>query len=109
MSITAALLKQLNSADDDRIIRAMNALRYGDMEVAIIRNDETLTAEVTSYVVLGKKNPVEKITTYSVLLTPDHYECSCKDFQYRSTICKHVVCAAMVGQQAMEQEQKQAA
>ena len=109
MSITVALLKQISGADDDRVIRALEALKTGAMRVNIRYNAGVLTAEVTSTVVLGKKKPVEKTETYVTLLTPTHYECSCKDWQYRSVICKHLLAAAFIAQEEHEEERKQAA
>lgn len=109
MAIAQSLLNQISRADDERIIRAMDALRYGDMEVAILHNDGCLTAEVTSYTVTGKKNPVEKITTYRVLIAPTHSECSCKDWEFRHPIvCKHQIAACLFLEEQAEELKKAA-
>jgi len=114
MSITPSLLNQISNADDDRVIRALEALQAGKMAVTLLYNGGVLTAEVTSTVTLGKKNPVEKTETYTTILTPTRYECSCKDWQYRHEsqpgfICKHGLAAIMYGQSEQADEQQQAA
>lgn len=109
MSITQSLLNQVAQADDARVIRALEALESGAMRVNVLYNAGVLTAEVTSTVTIGKKKPVEKTEVYTTILTPTAYECSCKDFYYRGTLCKHLICAAMVGQSWSAEEQKQAA
>ena len=91
------------------ILRALEALESGAMQVNIMYNAGVLTAEVTSTVVQGKKHPVEKTETYTTILTPTRFECSCKDFYYRGALCKHVLSAAIVAQSWEAEEQKQAA
>lgn len=100
MSIMQSLLSQISGADDERVLRAIEALRSGAMAVKIMYNGGVLTAEVQSTVIVGKKKPVEKVETYAVLLAPTHYECSCKDYQYRGTICKHILVSVMAEQEA---------
>ena len=114
MPITQSLLNQIATADDDRVIRALEALQSGAMTVEIRYNAGVLTAEVTSTVILGKRKPVEKTETYLVLITPGHSECTCKDWVYRHEsqlgfACKHQVASCISAQEQREEEQKQAA
>lgn len=104
----SAILAQVSGADDDRVCRALEAINSGAMQVEVLHNAGVLTAEVTSTVILGKKKPVIKTTTYNVLVSGTHYECTCPDWQYRSTLCKHIICAVIFAQ-SVSQEQRKAA
>lgn len=108
MSITQALLNQISGADEDRALRAIEALSSGAMVVSILHNASVLTAEVISRVIVGKKKPVEKMAMYNVMIAPDHSECTCPDWQYRGTICKHIIGAGIVGQEELAAHQQAA-
>lgn len=94
-SIHPAILDRVSQADDERVIRALEARDFGGMEMNIIARDLlTVTARVTSTRTIGKRNPRVETRIYSVLLTPWSCECTCPDSQYRGpdgVVCKHVI------------------
>jgi uncharacterized Zn finger protein len=82
-TITAATLAKV---DAKRFDKAAVSLRKGEYTVSIARNDGlVLTAHVNN----GKGQ------SYTVSLTENGGFCSCPDYAFRATTCKHQVALAV--------------
>lgn len=104
--IRASVLEMVGHADDERVIRAMDALNEGAMLVELKRCDETIIAEVTSTTTQGKRHPRTDTNTYHVAISAYGADCSCPDAQHRHTLCKHIIGATMVAQEREKEQDR---
>lgn len=108
MSIAQALVEQVSKAEEERVLRALDALHTGTMRLAVLATTGVITAEVTSTVTVGKRNPTQKTETYEVLITPTRSECTCPDWAYRHSssppgfVCKHLIFTCLFLQEQTE-------
>jgi hypothetical protein len=94
ISIPPDLLNCITQADDDRVIRALEAVHSGSMTVNYRVDGDQITAHVSSRVWKGKKIPRCEEHEYRVVLGPGPFAvCSCPDHEYRPDKgpCKHIL------------------
>ena len=94
------LLKIVATADDDRVVRAMESLETGDLDVSVSFQDRTsLIAHVTSRTTTGKRERKTTTHQYVVVGSEHGIECSCPDYEHRHSVCKHMLAVVMHLQQ----------